>query len=155
MIKIVKYWIGLFSELRLLYKYRRATKSLVDVLAESNLRVDWLGRIYTVINLKEELLQQPELMQQSFVLSELGPITQILMKHGLADSSFPEIQKIEGSSSYLVVLYPETDHVGFTVILVNALVTVTVIALMVFAFKYVPFEWLKATATGLLQNLPK
>ena len=155
MIKIFKYWIGLFKEIRLLYKYRRASISLREELAASNLRVDWLGRIYTVINLKEELLTQPELMQQSFVLSELSPITQILMKHGLADSSFPEIQKIEGSQSYLVVLYPETDHIGVSVILVNTLITAAVIAAFYVAFKFVPVEWLKTTATHLVQLIPK
>lgn len=153
MIRIVKYWFGLIKELRLLYKYRKAARSLEAELLENGLRVDWLGRIYTVINLKEELLQQPELMQQSFVLSELKPITQFLMKHGLADSSFPEIQKIEGSQSYLVVLYPETDHIGFSVILVNTLVTLVVAGIIIVAVKYVPWEWVMNTVKSI--QLPK
>jgi hypothetical protein len=153
MIKIIKYWFGLVKELRLLYKYRKAARSLTTELEANNLRVDWLGRIYTVINLKEELLQQPELMQQSFVLSELKPITQFLMKYGLADSSFPEIQKIEGSQSYLVVLYPETDHVGFSVILVNTLVTLVVAGVITIAIKWVPWEWVMNTVKTI--QLPK
>lgn len=155
MIRIFKYWIGLFKELRLLYKYRKASISLREELGVSGLRVDNLGRIYTVINLKEELLTQPELMQQSFVLSELAPITQILMKYGLADSSFPEIQKIEGSQSYLVILYPETDHIGFSVILFNTIITAVVIAIFYVAFKFIPFEWLKQTITHANQLIPK
>lgn len=153
MIKIFKYWIGLFKELRLLYKYRKASRSLTDELEANGLRVDWLGRIYTVINLKEELLTQPELMQQSFVLSELKPITQFLMKYGLADSSFPEINKIEGSQSYLVVLYPETDHVGFSVILVNTLITLAVASAITLTVKYVPMEWVVNSIKSI--HLPK
>ena len=152
MIRIFKYWIGFFKELRILYKYRKATKSLTKELEENNLRVDWLGRIYTVINLKEELLTQPELMQQSYVLSELSPITQLLMKYGLADSSYPEISKIENSQSYLVVLYPETDHVGIGVFFVNTLVTLVVGFIIFLAIKFIPMEWIQKTI-NVVSNL--
>ena len=145
MIRIFKYWFNFIKEFRILYKYRKAAISLRKELEETGLRVDNLGRIYTVINLKEELLNQPELMQQSYVLGQLGPITNTLMKYGMADTSFPEISKIEDSASYLVVCWPERDYVELSAFFINLFVTSSVAAIIWAAIKYVPFKWLLAT----------
>ena len=69
MIRIFTYWYNFIKELRLIYKYRKAALSLEKDLAENKLRVDRLGRIYTVINLPPEVVNQTELMQQSNFLS--------------------------------------------------------------------------------------
>jgi hypothetical protein len=145
MIKLIKYWFNFTKELRLLYKYRRAAISLEDKLLEDGLRVDWLGRIYTVINLKEELLNQNELMQQSYVLGQLGPLTNILMKYGMADSSFPEVVKINGSASYLVILWPDREYVELGPFVMSTFFTTLVGAIIYAAVKFVPWEWVNAT----------
>ena len=106
---IILYWPRFFREAWYTRKYFNAVKSIEPELIEGNLRVDWIGRIYTVINVTEELVQQPDLMQQSWVFQQLGPINTILLKHGLSNDAFPEITKID-QVSYLVVLYPENDH---------------------------------------------
>lgn len=149
MLNIFSYWYNFLRELRLLYKYRKAALSLKTELESEGLRVDNLGRIYTVINLKEELLAQPELMQQSYVLGQLGPLTNILMKYGMADSSFPEIQKIEGSASYLIILWPERDYVDLSGFFANVALTTIVGCIAWLAFKYVPWAWVIATVQQL------
>lgn len=106
---IILYWPRFFSEAWFTRKYYKAVKSIEPELNEGNLRVDWIGRIYTVINVTEELVKQPDLMQQSWVFQQLGPINAILLKHGLSNDAFPEITKID-QVSYLVVLYPENDN---------------------------------------------
>tara|TARA_R110000803_G_scaffold163330_1_gene226947 strand:+ start:71 stop:493 length:423 start_codon:yes stop_codon:yes gene_type:complete len=106
---IILYWPRFFSEAWYTRKYFKAVKSIEDELVKENIRVDWIGRIYTVITVTEELVKQPDLMQQSWVFQQLGPINTILLKHGLSNDAFPEITKI-GPTSYLVVLYPENDH---------------------------------------------
>ena len=102
------YWPNFFMEAWFTIKYYKAVKSIKAELEEANLRVDWIGRIYTIINLKDEFLKQPEVVQQSFVFQQLGPINKILIKYGLSNDAFPEIRKIS-TESYLVVLYPEND----------------------------------------------
>ena len=102
------YWPNFFIEALFTIKYYKAVKSIKAELEKENLRVDWIGRIYTVINLKEEFLKQPEVVQQSYVFQQLGPINKILIKHGLSNDAFPEISKLS-AESYLVVLYPEND----------------------------------------------
>jgi hypothetical protein len=106
---IILYWPRFFSEAWYTRKYFKAVKSIEPELVEENLRVDWIGRIYTVITVTDELVKQPDLMQQSWVFQQLGPINTILLKHGLSNDAFPEITKIS-PTAYLVVLYPENDH---------------------------------------------
>ena len=79
---------------------------------------------------KEEFRQQQELVQQSVVFQELKPTSDILMKYGLSDYAYPEIQKIDDSFSFLVILYPETDYCNFWRFLWNLLflgITITII----------------------------
>ena len=106
---IILYWPRFFSEAWYTRKYFKAVKSIEDELVKENIRVDWIGRIYTVITVTDELVKQPDLMQQSWVFQQLGPINTILLKHGLSNDAFPEITKIS-PTAYLVVLYPENDH---------------------------------------------
>ncbi len=150
MIKIILYWYNFFKELFYVYKYRKASLSIKTELEAEGLRVDQLGRIYTVINLPDEVSSQAELMQQSFVLQQLSPITQTLMKYGMADSSFPELRKIENSNSYLIILYPEIDYIELSVFLVNLALTAVVGIVIYYAIKWVPFAWLLATAQAYL-----
>jgi hypothetical protein len=80
-----------------------------------------IGRIYGVVEIQNEFLSQPDLVQQSIVFQQLGPINDILIKYGLSDLSYPEISKIEGSAQYLVVLYPDNDYFTWTAVVRNLL----------------------------------
>ena len=120
---IATFWPNFIREARLLYRYGKAVKSIQPELEEQGLRVDWLGRVYTVINLDEEYKNQPEMMQQSIVFKELKPVSDILMRYGLSDHAFPLIQKIDDNQAiaFLVVLYPETDYFNIWRFLWNTL----------------------------------
>ena len=67
----ILWWPRFFKEAWITYKFRRNVKSIEEELEEqANLRVDWIGRVYTVINIKEEFQTQPDLIQQSIVFKE-------------------------------------------------------------------------------------
>jgi hypothetical protein len=107
---ILLFWPRFFNEAWITRKYYNAVKGIEKELNKSNLRIDWIGRIYGVVEIKEEFRTQPEMIQQSMVFQELGPINEILMKYGLSDLSYPEISKIPETNQFLVVLYPENDY---------------------------------------------
>jgi hypothetical protein len=112
---VLLYWPRFFGELRITWKFYLAARSLESEFEKEGLRVDWIGRIYTVMNLKEEAMQQPELIQQSMIFQELKPVSDILMRHGLSNEAYPAIERLS-DRSYLVVLYPDNDYltwVGF------------------------------------------
>jgi hypothetical protein len=145
---VLAFWPGFFRELRLLYKYNRAVKSIQVELEDQGLRIDWLGRVYTVVNLPEEYHNQPEMMQQSIVFKELKPTSDILMKYGLSEHAFPLIQKLNerGTCAFLVVLYPETDYFNFWRFLWNSLFLYLLTKLVLFGIKLYPLfiEWVSS-----------
>ena len=74
-----------------------------------NLRVDWIGRIYTVINLPPEIIHSPdspESIRPAYVLEESRPLNEYLTSLNLGEIIIPEIRPIEGSVSYLLLYNP-------------------------------------------------
>jgi hypothetical protein len=136
---VVAFWPNFIREAWLLFKYGRAVKSIQPELEEQGLRIDWLGRVYTVINLDEEHKNQPEVMQQSIVFKELKPVSDILMKYGLSDHAYPLIEKIEDNQAiaFLVVLYPETDYFNFWRFLWNTLFLTILTNIVLFSSPYI------------------
>ena len=115
------YWPRFFKEAWITRKYYKAVKAVEPELTAAGLRVDYIGRIYGVVEIQSEFLGQPDLVQQSLVFQQLGPINDILVKYGLSDLSYPEISKIPGSAQYLVVLYPDNDYFTWTAVVRNLL----------------------------------
>jgi len=142
---VVAFWPNFFREAWLLYQYRKAVKEIQPELEKQGLRIDWLGRVYTVINLPEEYKNQPEMMQQSIVFKELKPTSDILMKYGLSDLAYPLIQKIDDNKAiaFLVVLYPETDYFNFWRFLWNSLFLFIFIKVILLGIEWAPniMEW--------------
>jgi len=115
------YWINLYKDIRIWMKFAKVAKESEDFLAQHHLRVDRLGRIYTVVNLPEEVQEGNDYMHEAWVLQHLKPYTEVLLKIGLADYSYPEISRIEqpNVAAYLVVMYPEAETIGFWPIIKN------------------------------------
>ena len=107
--RVVNYWKEFFIDLKIWRRYRKIAKQNEDMLAENGMRVDWLGRIYTVINMPEEVINNQEMVQQGWVIQQLGPLNEVLLKLGINDYAYPEISFIPNSASYLIVMYPEID----------------------------------------------
>ena len=119
--KALLYWPRFFKEAWITRKYYKAVKAVEPELTAAGLRVDMIGRIYGVVEIQNEFLNQPDLVQQSLVFQQLGPVNDILIKYGLSDLSYPEISKIQGSTNYLVVLYPDNDYFTWTAAVRNIL----------------------------------
>ena len=108
------YWVRLVREIMLWIRFARITKSQQEYLNENNMRVDWLGRIYTVINMPEEIANNQQVVQEGWVLSQLQPMNKIIDKVGVADVIFPEMSKIpeNGTAAYLIAMYPEFTDIS-------------------------------------------
>lgn len=115
------YWSELVSEIRIWWIFRSTsrTPANIKILNENELRVDWLGRIYGVINMPEEVAGAAPQVQQAFVLQQIGKWGPITTEMGLSDIIFPEINPIPGAKAYLVVMWPQYDALGFWYIIGN------------------------------------
>lgn len=107
--KILNYWREFGIDFKIWRKYRKIARQNQDFLLEKGMRVDWLGRIYTVVNMPEEVITNQETVQQGWVLQQLSPLNDALMNIGVNDYAYPEISKVPNSNSYLIVMYPEID----------------------------------------------
>ncbi len=122
---VLLYWPRFVREAWYTRKYYKAVKSIEEELNEKGLRVDWIGRIYGVVVVKDEFLNQPEVLQQSYVFQQLGDANKILIKYGLSNDAFPEITKLD-RENYLVILYPENDNFNMYSFVRNILFLITV-----------------------------
>ena len=106
----IEFWVELSKELRIWYIFKKTANQYQGNLnKEHGLRVDWLGRIYGVVNLPEEVQTASGEIQQAYVLQRITKYGQTMLNMGIGDIVFPEIQKVKNSASYLVILWPAFD----------------------------------------------
>jgi len=118
------YWLDLYREIRIWAIFRRTANEHEKMLNEEHgLRVDWLGRIYGVINLPEEVRTAAPQIQEAYSLQQITKYGKVMMKIGLADIVYPEVSRIPESVSYLVVLWPEYESLTFWKIVGNLIRT--------------------------------
>lgn len=76
------------------------------------LRIDWLGRIYTIINIEPELFVD-EGISQLVVLEKIKEIDVILSKIRLSDivtlTLYREMNKSENAFYYLIIISPNLE----------------------------------------------
>lgn len=107
------YILDLWQEFKIWRTVKKVAKENEELLNENGFRVDWIGRIYTVINLPEEIANHNPQIQQGYVLMQLRQYDEIFLKLGISDYVVPELQGIEGSPSFLLVLSPDRDYFKF------------------------------------------
>lgn len=107
----------LIKEISIKWKYRKAGIELQETLEANGFRVDWIGRIYTVINVPEDLMKvaNSQMEIEGFVLSKITEMSPFFMKLGLADYSVPSFERISdgGAYAFLVSMYPDTTYGRF------------------------------------------
>lgn len=123
------FWGELVSEIRIWWIFRSTCRNKVNLqkLNEQDLRVDWLGRVYGVINMPEEVVGAAPQIQQAYVLQQIGKWGPLTLELGLSDIIYPEIDRITGTASYLVIMWPQYEALGFWSILGNLIKTVFVL----------------------------
>jgi hypothetical protein len=110
-------------EFRVWFMFQTTTKRNKKELEENNLRVDWIGRVYGVVNVPDEVLGAAEEVQQAYVLKQLGQFGKIMDKLKLSNLVFPQLQEIAGSGAYLVIFWPVLDRLNFFSILGSLIYT--------------------------------
>jgi hypothetical protein len=74
-----------------------------------NLRCDWIGRIYTVMNLPPEVTMSPDLPRElypAYLIEQSKGLNDYLTSLNLHEIITPEYKEIPDSASYLLVYTP-------------------------------------------------
>ncbi len=128
LINTFSFWNDLRSEIRIWWIFRTTCRNKTNLqkLNDLDLRVDWLGRIYGVVNMPEEVQTAAPQIQQAYVMKELGKWGPITNELGISDIVFPEMQRIDGTAAYLIIMWPQYDALGLWSILGNLIRTAIV-----------------------------
>jgi hypothetical protein len=91
-----------------LYLRKITKKEMMDspLWVKNNLRVDWIGRIYTVVNLPPEVTMSPDLPKElwpAYLIDQSKGLNEYLTSLNLHEIIIPEYKEIPDSTSYLLV----------------------------------------------------
>jgi hypothetical protein len=150
----MKYFIKFYKEIRIWRKFYKAAKQSEGYLNENGLRVDWLGRIYTVVNIPEEIANNTQMVKEGWVLQQLNPYNEILLKVGLADYAVPELRNINipNTNAFLILLYPELNHLSIWKLLWNIIKVVGIIWLIKILYNVIIAN---VDVAGLFESISK
>lgn len=128
---------NLYNEIKIWVKIRKIAQENKNKLLEKGFRVDWVGRIYTVINLPEEVVSAP-ISQEGYVLMQLREHDKLFLDLGIADYVSPEFNPIPNTDSFLLVLSADREYLKVWPIIVSAVKTT--IGLLILRVIYILFE---------------
>ena len=80
------------------------------------IRIDKIGRLYTVINVPDEFYEpDKQKLVQYWLVEQLRELDEILMQCGLSEFVYPIIEKIadKDAFAYLIILSPPTESLSF------------------------------------------
>ena len=128
---------NLYNEIKIWVKIRKIAQENKNKLLEKGFRVDWVGRIYTVINLPEEVISAP-ISQEGYVLMQLREHDKLFLDLGIADYVSPEFNPIPNADSFLLVLSADREYLQLWPLMVSAVKTT--IGLFILRVIYILFE---------------
>jgi hypothetical protein len=128
---------NLYNEIKIWVKIRKIAQDNKNKLLEKGFRVDWVGRIYTVINLPEEVVSAP-ISQEGYVLMQLREHDKLFLDLGIADYVSPEFNPIPNTDSFLLVLSADREYLKTWPIIVSA--AKTTIGLFILRVIYILFK---------------
>lgn len=107
------------------------------------LRVDWLGRIYTVINLPPEVIHSPDLPEQirpAYIIEQSRPLNEYLTKLNLQEIIIPEINPIPNSISWLILYKPYLQVLSWKWIFLR-LIMILIITWLQYKFEFISWTF--------------
>ena len=106
-----RYFKELYLEIKIWRRIKKIAKESEKTLNDNNFRVDWVGRIYTVINLPEDMMERTDL-HEGYVFLQLKEYDKVFMEMGIGDYLFPEVSNV-GPGAYLLVLTGPKDYLSW------------------------------------------
>ena len=83
-----------------------------DYLFQKDISIDWIGRMYTVIDVPEEYRQNKN-VTQGYVLDRLRDLDNVLSSLNISDLILPDVKEIRGTFQYIVLLSTRRDRLNF------------------------------------------
>ena len=144
LIEDVQQWLAVRAALK-----EETTQQILNRF-KYELRADTIGRLYTVINVPEELYPYEKRdMVWPWMLEQLRELDDLLMECRLNDMVYPEVTQIEGAPAYLVILSPQTESFSIWKFL-RWLFNLGIVSLTVYLLNRIA---IKAFGLGLIDSI--
>lgn len=139
--KIIKEW-------KVWRTVKHVVKQHINVFYALNFDVDWFGRLYTIINIPDEIVEMPEKTRQDIMLKNmmidnyikdgLTDVTQLLNDLRLSDLIvYPDkYERFENTDSILLVLSPERRYTKIWKVLLYFGSIIAIVIFLVFLILY-------------------
>ncbi len=152
---------GVIKDIQNYFFLRKTIKRLkqTEEWNKFELRVDWINRIYTVLNVKKEDKNhsatqiENDTVARALFIETLQPITDYLMQQNLGEILKPQFRMIENNDVqqiYLVYFRPLFLYLDFGWIFTRA----SFLVLLYLAYKNINFSWFFNIIYSWISNLP-
>jgi len=138
--------MGIFKDLRLFFSYKSAiNKNKVRLEGDFNMRIDNADRMYTVLNIPTNLVEEPynlrkddiDRISQNYIRDYINELSTFLNSIGISElyDFYEPIKKVDKYSYLIVIGYKQLDSVEINKIIYRILLPViSVIGLITFTF---------------------
>jgi hypothetical protein len=139
--------LNLFKRISLYFSYRKNLLKSKDELTNSNIRIDRVNRIYTVVNIPPEIFDEPYNMRTSdinkisepYISEYIKQISNLLNSKGLTELyKLYDVQKID-KFSYLVIIgfsFLDTAKIARNFLIKFLPITLVLSLILVLFFKF-------------------
>jgi hypothetical protein len=142
--------MGIFKDLRLFFSYRKAIKkNKVNLEGQFNMRIDNADRLYTVLNIPSNLVEEPynlrksdiDAIAQNYIRDYVSELSAYLNSIGASElyDFYEPIKKVDKYSYLIVIGYKSLDSVEINKILYRVLIpaisVIGLISLSIILFK--------------------
>ena len=140
---------NLIREIKIWNIVKKTVNENKDKLNEVGFDVDWIGRVYTVIDIPDDLNNLPQksinetiernIAVDMYIKEQLGPLSNLLNELRLSELiMYPEYyEQFDGTNSVLVVLSPDRKYTSIGRLLGLFFATGLIVAGIVVALKLI------------------
>lgn len=140
---------NLIREIKIWNIVKKTVNENKDKLNELGFDVDWIGRVYTVIDIPDDLNNLPQksinetiernIAVDMYIKEQLGPLSNLLNELRLSELiMYPEYyEQFDGTNSILVVLSPDRKYTSIGRLLGLFFATGLIVAGIVIALKLI------------------
>lgn len=131
--------MGIFKDLRLFFHFKKTLKkNRVNLLSKFNMRIDNADRLYTVINIPTNLIEEPYNLRKSdvdniaenYIRDYISELSTYLNSVGLSEmyDFYEPISKVDKYSYLIIIGYKQVDSVEINRIIYRILIPVVCVA---------------------------
>jgi len=138
--------MGIFKDLRLFFSYKSVIrKNKVRLEGDFNMRIDNADRMYTVLNIPTNLVEEPynlrkddiDKIAQNYIREYINELSNFLNSIGISElyDFYEPIKKVDKYSYLIVIGYKQLDSVEINKIIYRIIIPIiSVIGLISFTF---------------------